>query len=229
MTLPLTQTSRRQILIVEDQVDTRAWLVQMVTAAFQHIEVAETTSCASTFAWLKENGTRMAGSVSPLALIDLGMPDGSGIDIIRELNERYPAIVRVVTTIYDDDRHLFESIAAGAQGYLLKDHHPDTIVQYLHRIDNGEPPLSPTIAQRMLQHFAHTRAPLPNPKSSGALTAREVDVLRLMGRGLRVAEAARVLGITPHTVAGYVKAIYRKLNISSRAEAAIEATHRGLI
>jgi DNA-binding NarL/FixJ family response regulator len=62
-----------------------------------------------------------------------------------------------VTTIYDDDRHLFEAIAAGAQGYVLKDHHPDTMVQYLHRIDNGEPPLSPTIAKRMLQHFARIK------------------------------------------------------------------------
>ena len=228
--MPLsTQTSRRQILIVEDQVDTRAWLVQTVTAAFKNIEVAETASCASTFAWLKHNGTRMADSINPLALIDLGMPDGSGIDIIRELTAHYPTVLRVVTTIYDDDQHLFEAIAAGAQGYLLKDHHPDTIGQYLHRIDNGEPPLSPTIAQRMLQHFAQARAPLPNPQSSGTLTAREVDVLRLLGRGLRVAEAARVLGITPHTAAGYVKTIYRKLNISSRAQAAIEATHRGLI
>lgn len=168
----------------------------------------------------------MADSASPLALIDLGMPDGSGLDIIRELNARYPAISRIVTTIYDDDWHLFEAIAAGAQGYVLKDHHPDTMVQYLHRIDNGEPPLSPVIAQRMLQHFAQFAPRMP--EAAGALTAREVDVLRLLGRGLRVAEAARILGITPYTVAGYVKAIYRKLNISSRAEAAIEATRRGL-
>jgi DNA-binding NarL/FixJ family response regulator len=67
-----------------------------------------------------------------------------------------------------------------------------------------------------------------DPEAAGSLTPREIDVLRLLGRGLRVAEAARVLGITPHTVAGYVKAIYRTLNISSRAEAAIEATKRGL-
>lgn len=168
----------------------------------------------------------MAASENAIALIDLGMPDGSGIDIIHELTAHYPAIVRLVTTIYDDDRHLFEAIAAGAQGYVLKDHHPDTMVQYLHRIDNGEPPLSPTIAKRMLQHFARIK-PQVDEDTCG-LTSREVDVLRLLGRGLRVAEVARVLGITPHTVSGYVKAIYRKLNISSRAEAAIEATRRGL-
>lgn len=228
MSPPSTETSRRQILIVEDQADTRAWLVQTAATAFPGAEIDETASCQATFAWLKANGTRMADSTKPVALIDLGMPDGSGIDIIRELNTRYPEILRVVTTIYDDDQHLFEAIAAGAQGYVLKDHHRDTMVQYLHRIDNGEPPLSPTIAQRMLQHFARLMPQAPEPMPIETLTARELDVLRLLGRGLRVAEAARVLGITPHTVAGYVKAIYRKLNISSRAEAAIEATRRRL-
>ena len=79
----------------------------------------------------------------------------------------------------------------------------------------------------MLHHFARIKQQVP--ETAGALTPREVDVLRLLGCGLRVAEVARVLGITPHTVAGYVKTIYRKLNISSRAEAAIEATRRGLI
>jgi len=228
MSSSATQVSRRQVLIIEDQSDTCAWLVQTVTAAFKDVEIAETSSCAATFAWLEANGARMTDSAGALALIDLGMPDGSGIDIIRELTARYPAILRVVTTIYDDDWHLFEAIAAGAQGYVLKDHPPDTMVQYLHRIDNGEPPLSPAIAQRMLQHFARLKPRMSGPEDAGALTPREIDVLRLLGRGLRVIEAARVLGITPHTVAGYVKAIYRKLNISSRAEAAIEATRRGL-
>jgi DNA-binding NarL/FixJ family response regulator len=135
MTLPPTQECPRQVLIVEDQADARAWL--------------------------KTQGTCLAGSSGALALIDLGMPNGSGIDIIRELNARYPTILRIATTIYDDDRHLFETIAAGAQSYLLKDRHPDTIVQYLHRIDNGEPPPSPSIAQRMLQHFAQVKLRAP--------------------------------------------------------------------
>jgi DNA-binding NarL/FixJ family response regulator len=137
----------------------------------------------------------------------------------------------IVTTIYDDDDHLFEAIAAGGQGYLLKDQNPDTLIQYLHRIDQGEPPLSPSIARRILEHFSTARsaATAPSPRPDETLTPREMDVLRLLGRGLRVNEAARVLELTPHTVAGYVKNIYRKLNISSRAEAAVEAVRRGLV
>lgn len=132
-----------------------------------------------------------------------------------------------MTTIYDDDQHLFEAIAAGAQGYLLKDQHEDTLVRYLHRIDAGEPPLSPSVALRIMAHFA--RRPPESSAETVALTPREREVLALIGKGLRIPEAARVLGLTSHTVAGYVKSVYRKLNVSSRAEAAIEAVRRGIV
>ena len=220
-------------LIVEDQADTRAWLVRMLPAAFAGIAIAEAATEQSALDWIAANAERLGdhGTAQHIALVDIGLPDGSGIDIIRELANHHPFVLPVVTTIYDDDAHLFDAIAAGARGYLLKDQHPDTIVQYLHRIDQGEPPLSPSIAQRMLTYFASTRARVAQlGEASGEdLTARELDVLRLLGRGLRVAEAARVLGLTPHTVAGYVKTVYRKLNISSRAEAAVEAVRRGLV
>jgi len=224
-------TAGRRALVIEDQNDTRAWLIQTLVTAFDGIAVAGVASRAAALAWLRtEGGGAPADSAAKwIALIDLGLPDGSGLDIIREIDRRHGGIVPIVTTIYDDDQHLFDAIAAGAQGYLLKDQHPDMLVQYLHRIDGGEPPLSPSIAQRMLKHFARLKPQaVPDEAGAGTLTAREIDVLRLLGRGLRVAEAARVLGLTPHTIAGYVKNIYRKLNISSRAEAAIEASRRGL-
>lgn len=223
---------KRHVLITEDQDDTRAWLIQTVATAFSGVDVTGVASRNAALTWLRAHGAN--ASADPvtqwIALIDLGLPDGSGIDIIREINRRHPRIIPIVTTIYDDDGHLFEAIAAGAQGYLLKDQHPDMMVEYLHRIDGGEPPLSPSIAQRMLQHFARLQPHAPRDDAAGAeeLTAREMDVLRLLGRGLRVTEAARVLGLKRHTIAGYVKNIYRKLNISSRAEAAIEAVRRGL-
>lgn len=223
---------KRHVLITEDQDDTRAWLIQTVATAFSGVDVTGVASRNAALTWLRAHGANApADPVTQwIALIDLGLPDGSGIDIIREINRRHPRIIPIVTTIYDDDGHLFEAIAAGAQGYLLKDQHPDMMVEYLHRIDGGEPPLSPSIAQRMLQHFARLQPHAPRDDAAGVeeLTAREMDVLRLLGRGLRVTEAARVLGLKRHTIAGYVKNIYRKLNISSRAEAAIEAVRRGL-
>lgn len=229
---PSTIPNARLALIVEDQTDTRVWLRQMLTAAFDGIAVADTATLRAARDWVTANAEALAAAEAPpIALIDIGLPDGSGIDLIRELTHTHQTVSCIVTTIYDDDHHLFEAIAAGAQGYLLKDQHPDTLIQYLHRIDRGEPPLSPSIARRMLQHFLRMQ-PLtiaPGEPAIDILTARETDVLRLLGRGLRINEAARVLGLKPHTVAGYVKNVYRKLNISSRAEAAIEALRRGLI
>lgn len=233
MASTLPSGSTRLGLVVEDQVDTREWLVQMLGKAFDGIAIAEAATQQAAFEWIRSQPMAQPDPSGNLhiALIDLGLPDGSGIDLIRELAERYPAVLPIVTTIYDDEGHLFEAIAAGAQGYLLKDQHADTLVSYLHRINLGEPPLSPPIARRMLKHFAHRplEAALHPAAPDATLTAREVDVLRLLGRGLRTGEAARVLGLTSHTVAGYVKTVYRKLNISSRAEAAVEAVRRGLV
>jgi DNA-binding NarL/FixJ family response regulator len=220
-------------LIVEDQGDTRTWLGRMLASAFEGIMVSEAPTLSAARDWIASRRDTLSrdNGVKHIALVDIGLPDGSGIDLIRDLARHHPAVTPIVTTIYDDDHHVFDAIAAGAQGYLLKDQHPDTLIEYLHRIDAGEPPLSPSIARRMMQHFAR-----PQPRALAAaipteevLTAREMDVLRLLGRGLRVSEAARTLGLTPHTVAGYVKTVYRKLNISSRAEAALEAARRGLV
>lgn len=215
-------------LVVEDRPDTRRWLVAMLRTAFPGIIVREATSLATARARLRdEKGRPNVEGPRDIALVDIGLPDGSGIDLIREISVHHPRLSPIVTTIYDDDQHLFEAIAAGAQGYLLKDQHEDTLVRYLHRIDAGEPPLSPSVARRIMTHFAR-RPPEPAAQTV-ALTPREEEVLALIGKGLRIPEAARVLGLTSHTVAGYVKSVYRKLNVSSRAEAAIEAVRRGIV
>src|SRR5690606_29217221 len=121
------------------------------------------------------------------------------------------------------------------QGYMLKDAEAAEIVDHLLRIEAGWPAISPAIARRMLAHFRQNGAAPPQPAAdtdAGAasrLTPRELDVLRYIGRGLRISETARLLDLTENTIAGYVKTLYRKLNISSRAEAALEAAKRGLV
>ena len=132
----------------------------------------------------------------------------------------------VVATIYDDDTHVFEAIAAGARGYLLKDEEADQLVSLLQRIERGEPPLAPSIAHRMLAHFR--AAPAPKQDDAG-LTARETETLSLIAKGLTIAEAAARMGLKPQTVASYVKTIYEKLNVSTRAEATLAAVRRGLV
>lgn len=220
------------VLIVEDQPDTRAWLGEVARQAIPGARTVSVGDLTEARSWLRS----LDGSSArlKLALVDLGLPDGSGIDLIRELAESRPEVAAVVSTVYDDDSYLFDAIAAGAQGYLLKDQDRDLIVQRLQRIGDGEPPLSPSIARRMLNHFrtqppARPIGPAAPCDEETALTPRELEVLALLGKGSRVPEAARRLGLTDHTVATYVKIIYRKLRISSRAEAALEASRRGLL
>lgn len=167
-----------------------------------------------------------------LLLVDLGLPDASGLELIRALAEQRPQARSVVVTIFDDDDHLFPALQAGAFGYLLKDRPKVELRAQLRRIQDGEPPLSPSIARRMVQHFARLDASQSDDREREeqvALTERESEVLQLVGKGYTLPEIAGQLGLSRHTVADYVKQIYRKLNISSRAEAALEAVRRGLV
>ena len=177
-----------------------------------------------------------------LALVDLSLGDGRGVDVIRRIAETQPHCAIVVATIHDDDAHLFEALQAGAQGYLLKDHPCDWIARQLRGIADGQPPLSPGIARRLLRHFRLPAPPpaLPDgpsiprgagcaqPGPGGALSLREIEVLGLLAQGERIADIAARLKISRHTVGDHVKSIYRKLNITSRAEAALRARSMGL-
>jgi DNA-binding NarL/FixJ family response regulator len=230
----MTRPSRiRRALVVEDLPDTRDWLVDLLHDAFPGIAVETAATLRAGLDWAARRAgcprLHPAGDAAPtLVLVDLGLPDGSGVALLRALAGRPHDVLPVVTTIYDDDAHLLEALAAGARGYLLKDQEAPALVHQLRRIEDGAPPLSPAIARRILDHFS-AGAVAAASGGGPALTPRETDVLRLIGRGLRVAETARHLGIADDTVAGYVKAIYRKLDIASRAEAALEAARRGLV
>jgi len=225
-------------LIVEDIAATRAWLTGLVHAAFPAIGVWHAATLAEARDWAKANppaspGANPEDGAQLLFLIDLGLPDGTGIDLIRELRESHPQAQLVVSTIYDDDAHLMQAMAAGAQSYLLKDRPAEELAELLRRIGLGEVALSPPMARRLLDHFRSHATFVTAGSTSGnaeeqALTPRETDVLRLIGRGLTLAEAGSALTISAQTVATHVKAIYRKLGITSRAEAALEAARRRL-
>jgi DNA-binding NarL/FixJ family response regulator len=205
-------------LILDDVEDSQIWLSQALTAAFSGIIFSCTGSLAEARAWLNAN------PAPELALIDLALPDGSGVELIAQLNRTAPLTVCVVASIFDDDQHLFPALRAGAQGYLLKDQPQGQIIELLKGITQGRPPLSPSVARKMLGYFK----PRPQPDLQ-QLTDRETEVLRCIAKGLTLPETARMLGISPHTVSGYVKDIYRKLNVSSRAEAALSAQQMGLV
>jgi DNA-binding NarL/FixJ family response regulator len=204
-------------LVVDDLAPSRDWLAQALQLAFPGIAVERAGSLAQADAFLRPP--------PPLALIDLGLPDGSGVQLIERLQREGAGTLCIVATVFDDDAHLFPALRAGAQGYLLKDQPPQAIAAMLSGIAQGQPPLSPSIARRLLKHFQ----PLPALAEAPPLRPREVDVLRLTAKGLTLAEVAEALQLSRHTVSGYLKDIYRKLSVSSRAEATLEAARLGLV
>ncbi len=207
----------KNILLLEDIPAARKWLSDALREAYGAITIDEAPNVAIAM-------SLVADQQYDMALIDLHLPDGTGVQVISELNQKQPEAHCIVVSIYDDDAHVFPALQAGAMGYLLKDDSQQQIIASLLGISSGKPPLSPAIARRMLNFF-HSDKPEPD----AGLTPRERDVLTLIGKGLTLQEVADGLNITHNTSAGYVKVIYRKLNISSRAEAAIEATRMGLI
>jgi len=133
-------------LIVEDLPDARDWLIAAMGEAFPGIQI-------DTAASLADARSRLTSRLPQVALIDIGLPDGSGIDLIDELNRQHPDVLSVVTSVFDDDTHLFAALGAGASGYLLKDQSREDLTGMLQRIAEGQPPLSPAIARRLLGFF----------------------------------------------------------------------------
>ncbi|MCH8531780.1 MAG: response regulator transcription factor [Saccharospirillum sp.] len=208
----------QKVFIVEDHLETREWLVSIVKESFDNPDIAEAGTVEKSYRWLEQN-------TPSLTLVDLSLPDGNGLDLIKYLNEHFPENYIVVTTIFDDDRHLFNALRAGASGYLLKDQPRRSMVESLSGIMSGKPPLSPAIARRMLRHFQ---------QDSGAsketpLSEREAEVLTLLAKGMGRNDIADLLEVSVNTAASHIKSIYRKLNVSGRAEATLQAVKMGLV
>lgn len=227
----ITQTGARDlVLLVEDLARTRQWLTSILRKAFPETDVVACANLSDAFAQLgrlrEQGGPRLW-----LVVIDINLPDGSGIELVHEIATEWPETLAVVATMYDDDMHLMEAIGAGAKGYLLKGDEAEVLVGYLRRLTAGEPAMSPSIAHRILAHFremAEQKIPAPPLRHHQSLSPRETDVLSLLGKGFTVAEAAQRLELSPQTVATYVRTIYSKLSISNRSQATLEARRRGL-
>lgn len=216
----------KQILLLEDLPEIRAWLKTLALQVFPGAQISESARIHDALELV--NAVRF-----DVAMIDLGLPDGSGVEVVQALREKQPDVQSVVVTIHDDDDHLFPALQAGAFGYLLKEQSREQLAEQLHRISQGEPPLSPSIARRVIQYFtAQSRMqPVQQPDTVTPhvqLTDRENEVLLRVAKGFTLPEIGVQLNLSRHTIADYVKQIYRKLNVSSRAEAALEAQRLGL-
>ncbi|MBN8503735.1 MAG: response regulator transcription factor [Burkholderiales bacterium] len=210
------------ILLLEDIPEIRSWLKTLVQQVFPRSTVVECSRVSDALAAIPRQRFE-------LALIDLGLPDGSGVAVVEALRDQQPEAQSVIVTIHDDDEHLFPALQAGAFGYLLKEQARELLVEQLQRISQGEPPLSPSIARKVIAYFtSQQRKPQSPVVPDVQLTERETEVLLRVAKGFTLPEIGVQLGLSRHTIADYVKQIYRKLNVSSRAEAALEAQRLGL-
>jgi DNA-binding NarL/FixJ family response regulator len=175
----------------------------------------------------------LASQAPDVLLTDLGLPDGSGIDLIRETARAHPGTDIMVISVFGDEDHVVASIEAGATGYVLKDSLPDEFVALIRQLRAGGSPISPMIARQLLRRWrpAPDAAPAAASAAGGdaGLSARESEVLGLIAKGFNFAEIARLLAVSPHTITAHVKKIYQKLAVHSRGEAVYEATKMGLL
>ncbi len=219
------------ILIVEDDPGMRAHLERAVgaTAGLRLLGSAGS---------LQEGQAALRKEAPTALLTDLGLPDGSGLELIRETREQAPETLCMVVTVMADERTVVKAIEAGASGYLLKDGTHDEIGASLLEMLEGGSPISSRIARHLLRRFRPEPAPeaahgdgqepsLASPSPS--LTARETEVLQLIAKGFSFSEIGDLLGISTHTVTTHVRKIYGKLEVRSRGAAVYEAVSLGII
>ena len=220
----LQASSAIRVAIVEDRPDIRDGLNQIIngTDGFECVGAYGMMELA-----LAEVGKLMAAH-SPLevVLIDIGLPGMSGIEGIRRLKERYPQLLLLVLTVFDDDTRIFEALCAGASGYLLKKTPPQRLLESLREVAEGGAPMSPEVARRVVNLFRNFAPPT---KAVHDLTAHELRVLKLLVEGHNYKTAAVELGVTVNTVSFHVRRVYEKLQVHSKSEAVAKALKNNLV
>ncbi|WP_199710672.1 response regulator [Noviherbaspirillum cavernae] len=224
----LEETSREPIgvLVVEDDAVTRRMLCLAIEKAPALKLLAEFDSVKPALNWL-ENRT------VDVLLTDLGLPDGSGIDIIKACATQHPDCDIMVITISSDETSVLACIEAGASGYVLKDSGAMDVARAVLDLRAGGAPMSPTIARMVLAKVRDVKRPVPpaapENASPASLTKRESAILDLIARGDSYGEVAKILSVSVGTVQTHIKNIYGKLAVHSRGEAVFEAHRRGLL
>ncbi len=225
--------TEHSVLLVEDQDATRECLARVIAGHPQLCLLAAVGDCAAARDWLRRQPP-------DVLLTDLDLPDGNGLELIRETHRQHPATEIMVITVFGDEEHVIRAIEAGAAGYLLKDGGADYIGQSIMQLLGGGSPISASIARYLLKRFQPGGTPTPpaavkppvaaiaSAPATG-ITERELQVLRLVAKGFSYGEIAGLLNLSVHTVTTHIKQIYRKLAVRSRGEAVYEALQLGLI
>lgn len=201
------------IALVEDDDEARKRLVASIGADSSLRLIGEYRNGADALA-------SIAAGAPDVFLVDLGLPDMSGLDVVRRIAARHPSCDILVVSVFGDEESVIGALEAGARGYLLKGGLEHDIAEDIRHLKNGGSPLSPVIARQVLKRL------IPAPPVHDRLTPRESEILNAIARGFTYAETAELLHLSVQTVHTHLKNIYRKLAVHSKTEAVYEADRR---
>ncbi|MCW7538858.1 response regulator transcription factor [Aquabacterium sp. A7-Y] len=211
------------VAVVEDDAKFRQAFVHAIEAAPDLKLAGAGADGASGLALLK-------AARPDVLLVDLGLPDIGGIELIRYCAAHLPECDVMVVTVFGDEQHVVSSLEAGATGYLLKDTLPEDIAEQIRALHAGGSPISPVIARQLLNRLAPASSAATVPaEGAPVLSERELAVLTLATKGFTYEEIAQMMSVSKHTVMTYVKRSYRKLQVNSKSEAVYEARKLGLL
>ena len=227
-----SDSSLIHVALIEDD-------VTFMNAFVAAVEAAPDMHLVNTASTLSQALQMLKQAPVDVLVVDLGLPDGSGIEAIRVAHESWPDCAIMVSTTFADELHVIRSIEAGASGYLLKDSSQGELIEEIRTLNAGGSPISPLIARQVLLRFRTNektaRPPLAqnasdaSPASNTILSARELEVLKLITKGFTYDEIAKIMQVSRNTVMTYVRRIYTKLEVKSKTEAIYEARNQGLL
>jgi DNA-binding NarL/FixJ family response regulator len=203
---------RVAVSIVEDDRGTRESIVELLGRA-------PGVQCVGAHATGEEALAAIPGEKPDVVLMDINLPGMSGIQCVAQLKERLPKSQVLMLTTYEDGDRIFESLRAGASGYLLKNIPPAELVQAVEQVHAGGAPMSMQIARKVVNHFQQIKQPASEMEK---LTKREQEILALLAKGYLYKEIADNLGITLSTVRAHLHTVYEKLHVQSRTQAVVK-------
>ena len=208
-----------KVAIIEDEREIRECLALLVNGS-------EGYSCSGSYRSMEDALERIGQRLPDVVLSDIGLPGMSGIDGVRILKQRYPDLLVLMLTVYDDDERIFDAMCAGACGYLLKKTPPARLLESLREVAAGGAPMSPEVARRVIALFREIRPP---ERADYQLTPHETRLLKLFVEGHNYKTAAAELRVSVNTVNFHVRSIYDKLQVHSRSEAVAKALINRLV
>ena len=203
------KTAQTKIAIVEDGTVIRQGLERLLNRSKEFC-------CAGCYDCAETAIEEIPKNIPDVVLMDINLPGMNGVECVRQLKPRFPNLQIVMLTIYDNLEQVFEALTAGATGYLLKQTPPDDLLEALRDVAHGGSPMSSQIARKVVQSF---HAGAPSSSEVDKLSEREKKVLELLAKGFLVKEIAEQMGLSYDTVRTYIRRIYEKLHVHSRAQA----------